>query len=91
MNRALYGYVVALAAASLVVSMAMVLAGCSGKTEQVPVPVVQTAPCEIMQQHLPQVVRTGDTRETKVDALHRNEAWQHACPDTEHTGGRGRG
>lgn len=65
---------------AIVLVMAVVLAGCAAQTVEVPVPVVDRTPCIIMSAHMPQRVQRADTYTTKVDALHRNEAWGEACP-----------
>lgn len=59
---------------------ALVLVGCAEDKTDWPTVVVSRAPCEVLWPHMPQVVQRADTRETKIAALHRNEAWGHACP-----------
>lgn len=73
-------YVVALAAACLLIAIALAGCGSGQPVEAAPVVPVVPAACEIMRPHLPQTVRRQDTQQTKIDALHRNEAWGHACP-----------
>lgn len=65
---------------SLVSVSSAILAGCAPQTVDVPVPIIDRTPCVIMSAHMPQRVQRADTYVTKVDALHRNEAWSQACP-----------